>query len=290
MPNTKLRNFLSFLLLFIFIFQTACTSIKNLNKYPSCFEVIDITKECIVKAEIGLQEYPFRIRVARKTTKTDLKSFKEVIESLLGSRASWVVKGAFNHGVNLITLTESEDQHWGYYDHKNRGLILTKRFFNDFGKFTTQIANSGEETIIHELFHAFDWIYMDKTGMLLSSTDKFLQAVGWLKVSLKTSSLKNDTQWKLKDLNHKQFKTDWIEMAALSNSSSDEDLSRSIKLNMERAHKYGFPTLYSMTSPLESFADLGTFYALDPKYPSYVSPEVVKLFDELKENYKSESK
>jgi hypothetical protein len=44
------------------------------------------------------------------------------------------------------------------------------------------------------------------------------------------------------------------------------------------ARGHGFPTIYSMTDPDESFAEFGAFIYLDPTATQYMTPEVIQFF------------
>lgn len=127
--------------------------------------------------------------------------------------------------------------------------------------------------LLHELLHAFD-----EDNSLIT---KNLPIIGW-----------NITQNALVD----GFKTDelptisnnWVTSANILQIKNELTPVFSKKgpwevylLARSQMKKFGYPTIYSVLGgPVESFAELGSYIALDPEATSYIKPETILWFQQ----------
>lgn len=154
----------------------------------------------------------------------------------------------------------------GSYPH---GLFLTDLFFRNVAQWIKtcegfmfeNVKTEISRIILHELVHLFD-----SSMNYLSRDCSFLKAVNWDEETETYAGVDQTELLSLRKEGVKRMETDKSRVPAI--------------WSMGKAQSKGFPTLYSMTEPVETLAELLTFYALDEKAPTYFKPDVLKWLDQ----------
>lgn len=133
-------------------------------------------------------------------------------------------------------------------------FFTSKTFIDPFTKLPRDT-----QAILHELAHVFD---IAKNHISSESKTEF----GWAW---------NGTEDYIKNIDYKKSQIEFKEILELdtANQTYYEDRIRGIK--------YGYPTLYSMVNTHECFAELVTYYVLDPNAKDYLSIEIQNKLKEI---------
>lgn len=118
--------------------------------------------------------------------------------------------------------------------------------------------------VLHELIHVFDI-----ANGHISSAEGFKQASGWAW---------DGKQFVINGVDYGAAMKDWESTYALIKHHKAADAYHNDRV---MGVQYGFPTLYSMTNSHECFAEILSYYILDPTAPTYLSPELMKYFDQV---------
>lgn len=118
--------------------------------------------------------------------------------------------------------------------------------------------------VLHELIHVFDI-----ANGHISSEDGFKKASGWAW---------DGKQFVINGVDYATAMRDWESIYRLIKNHKAVDAYHTDRV---KGVQYGFPTLYSMTNSHESFAEILSYYILDPTAPTYLSPELMKYFDSV---------
>jgi hypothetical protein len=140
---------------------------------------------------------------------------------------------------------------------------ITDNFFgsNNFIDPYTKLPRD-THAILHELAHVFDIAQKHISSEIKSD-------LGW------SWDGKNDF---IRDIDYQKSQDEFKEILVYieqdnTNKTYYEDRIRGIK--------YGYPTLYSMTNSHECFAELITYYVLDPKAKEYMSQDIQTKLKEI---------
>lgn len=121
----------------------------------------------------------------------------------------------------------------------------------------------GDLILVHELAHAFD----DRTA---SNEPEFRSVAGWV--------LK-DSRWvyarRVKYPEYLSVYADTLTLYASGRYSEAWTKDRSFATSM----RFPLPTIQSLASPRESFADVLAHLIVDPKAATYLEPELVQWFE-----------
>ena len=146
-------------------------------------------------------------------------------------------------------LKNSIHFHDSYFD-PNAGKI-------SFGDTLTD--RSEQIMLLHELAHAFD----HKSLQYNSSNETFLKLSGW------------ESSGKLKNVDEAEIQRVWDESVSLNKKGLTTEAHNLAK---NFAHAHGFPTLYAMMNPSETYAEMVSFISLAPDAPKYLNPELITWF------------
>ncbi len=157
---------------------------------------------------------------------------------------------------------------YAYKSVSHDGLVVTDYFFDQAKRWLRECQGfifedakkQIEWIILHELAHEF----ASRQGGL-DDDCSFLKAIGWNSDSDSFTEISSAEIQKLRE-----------QGVALMKAGKDREAAA---WTTNQAQKFGFPTLYAMTSPEEGFAELLSFYALDDKASSYMKPAVRRWFD-----------
>lgn len=115
--------------------------------------------------------------------------------------------------------------------------------------------------ILHELAHVFD------LAGRYSSTGTFLNILNWSY---------REGNWSPRGVSALEVKNYFSVILELAR---DKNLQEAYSLDRNLGHSYGYPTLYSMTSFQESFAELLAYSVLDPDAKDYLPKKILDYFD-----------
>ena len=117
--------------------------------------------------------------------------------------------------------------------------------------------------ILHELAHVFDlaWAY--------SSHKAFLDILNWSY---------REGAWSPLGHSALKIKTHFSEILKIS---KNESLQKAYAMDRRLGRSYGYPSLYSMLSVQESFAELLAYSVLDPSADEYLSLEILNYFEAI---------
>ncbi|MFS4458650.1 hypothetical protein [Bdellovibrio sp. HCB2-146] len=142
---------------------------------------------------------------------------------------------------------------------------FTDRFFKgtEFIDPFAQIERK-QLNVLHELIHVFDI-----ANGHISSEEGFKRASGWAW---------DGKEFVINGVDYQAAMKDWESTYALIKHHKAADAYHNDRV---MGVQYGFPTLYSMTNSHECFAEILSYYILDPTAPTYLSPSLMKYFDQV---------
>jgi hypothetical protein len=120
--------------------------------------------------------------------------------------------------------------------------------------------------VLHELSHVFD-ISLGH----LSSNKEFSEAAGWY------WNVKSE-EFEIKGFPSLQTKS---EFQSVLDFIKNDKTPAAYERDRVQGVLHGFPTVYSMLNSHECFAELLTYYILDPTAPVYLSKDVMSYFDKI---------
>ena len=257
------KRLLTLVLMALFMSNTVnafCTDSKNGQLLSSgfCLQIdssVHVSKDDSDQIDQKLQF--FNEKFPQLISKIKNRGYRQVsIKPDLSGESGGVVLAEVFKEQKLIVVYE------GFFS-----VLRSNPIFKNIGYSVADIA------LLHELLHAFD-----EDNQLISYNYRLL---GWDT----PGNLSNDaftlTQFP-------QLANSWItntevakikeELIPLLSSSGPWEV---YLLAREKVRKSGYPTIYSIVGgPLESFAELGAYIALDPSAPIYIPSKTVKWFQE----------
>lgn len=178
-----------------------------------------------------------------------------------------------NGPIQIFRSQQSTEQNGfgvlGYFSNNYpKGLVLTDLFFKSVLDWSTKCEGFMFEdpkreisrVILHELAHQFDSTMND-----LSQDCSLRKVLGWVEEGETYKGVDQKEVLSQRKEGARRMKTDNSRAPAV--------------WSMEKAQAQGFPTLYSMTEPVETLAEILTFYALDEKVATYLKPDVFNWID-----------
>ena len=142
---------------------------------------------------------------------------------------------------------------------------ITDKFFKS-SDFIDPYAKLPRKTlnILHELAHVYDIARKHVSSEIKSE-------MGWYWDG------KEDT---IKSIDYKKSQQEFREILEYLQIDSSKTYSE----DRLRGIQYGYPTLYSMTNGHECFAELVTYYVLDPEAKKYLSEEIQTTLNKILES------
>lgn len=140
---------------------------------------------------------------------------------------------------------------------------ITDKFFgtNDFIDPYSKLPRD-THAILHELAHVYDIARKHISSEIRSD-------LGW------AWDGKNDF---IKNVDYQKSQDEFKEILVYIEQN---DTNKTYYEDRIRGVKYGYPTLYSMTNSHECFAELVTYYVLDPNAKDYMSKEIQSKLKEI---------
>ncbi len=156
---------------------------------------------------------------------------------------------------------------------KERLIIVFESYFEVFASeplFQNLEYSIPQIALLHELLHAFDF-----DNSLVSNNPVVF---GWAPVEYGPA-----TGYLTKDIPgvvNLWASAEDVERIIIELRAQQDQLGFA-KVHLaarERAKRFGYPTIYSVKNPLESFAELGAYIALDPEAADYIRADTVAWF------------
>lgn len=198
-----------------------------------------------------------RKKFPRLISKVQSRGYKRIlIRSASNGETGGVVLAQVSREEKLIVIYE------GFFS-----ILRSNRVLQNIGYSVADIA------LLHELLHAFD-------------DDNFLVShnytlIGWdlpQNLSIDAFSIPELPQLANSWVTHSEISKIKSELTPLLSSSGPWEV---YLMAREKAVKSGYPTIYSVLGgPLESFAELGAYIALDPLASSYIPLKTIKWYQE----------
>lgn len=213
-----------------------------------------------------------------RITKSDLSSLEEKLLNFQ-NRFPKLMKSIADKGYKTLTIKPREVGETGgtvlaQVDQRNKQITLYRDFFSvakDNQVLQSLPYSVSDVALLHEFIHAHD-----ENNELVRNN---LKVIGW-------DIQRGNTTDGFRDPHSPQLVNTWIKASEVAQIKSE--LGPSLRTlgpwtvylqARAKVMKSGYPTIYSaLGGPIESFAELGAYVALDPKASSYIPSGTINWF------------
>ena len=180
-------------------------------------------------------------------------------------RVSYAASWYPNHRLRRTQFSRKQEKVLLWVDPVTKVIGVMDQFFTST-EFMDPYAKVSRKTlnILHELAHVYD-VANDH----ISSKSNISKLAGWYW---------DGKRHAINGLDYDEVLTHFNKILG---HVKDKDSARAYSEDRRLGVKYGFPTIYSMMNSHECFAELVSYYILDPQAKHYLSEEIQQELDKI---------